>query len=251
MKMSEVERYLSISRATLRHYEDVKLVVPERDEKGYRNYSNDDIEKLKLILQLRSLDISIDDIYNILQRNIIWEDYLKSKKQGIYQEISKSKTIKKTINNFQKRKPLLLAIQETEKLCIGSFGKYWIDNINRQIVVYHSNISLYERIIKHKKRKQIIYYNDIEYIEITYSQFYQGLAGANCNVFLNAHIFNQDVIQFHGCIDCDKYHFLLAIGLLKKAGIKIVDKFQIEKILMDSDEKDIHIYQALKKIIKE
>lgn len=251
MKTSEVERYLSVSKATLRHYEDEKLVIPKRDEKGYRHYSNDDIDKLKFIMQLRSLDIPINDIYNILQGNIIWEDYLKLKKQDINQEISKSKMMKHSINNLQKNKPLLLAIQETEKLCVGSFGKYWIDNINRQIVVSHSNISFYERFIKHKKRKQIIYYNDIEYIDIVYSQFHQGFAGINYNIFLNAHLINQDVIQFHGCIDCDKYHFLLAIGLLKKAGIKIVDKFQIEKILMDSDENDIHIYQVLKKMIKE
>lgn len=52
---------------TLRHYDAVGLLVPERDANGYRRYSSRDVERLQTILFYRSLDFSLETIQDIIE----------------------------------------------------------------------------------------------------------------------------------------------------------------------------------------
>ena len=47
MDIKEVEKRLSVSRANIRFYEKEGLISPQRKENNYRNYSEEDIAKLK------------------------------------------------------------------------------------------------------------------------------------------------------------------------------------------------------------
>lgn len=62
MTIKELENELNIPRATVRFYEKENLITPMRDSNGYRDYSEDDIARLKKILTLRKLGISLNDI---------------------------------------------------------------------------------------------------------------------------------------------------------------------------------------------
>lgn len=245
MKSSEVEKKLNVLRTTLRYYEDEGFIQPQRDENGYRNYSEEDINKLKLILQLRSMEIPIDDIKAIMQGKVPLEEYLNFKKVSIEEEKRNLKDIENKVKHFQKNKPVLLAIEQTNKVCIGDVGKYWIDNIEKRLTIYDSSVSFYEKVIQHKGSHKVINYEDIEFVEINYSQFDAGYWGKNFSIFLNAHLHDGKVITFHGCIECDKYHFVLAVGMLKKAGILIVDKYNIYEKALNADEKVKHMYEVM------
>ena len=62
MTIQEVERQSGMTRANIRFYEEKGLLTPQRQPNGYRDYSAADVETLRRVLLLRSLDISIDTI---------------------------------------------------------------------------------------------------------------------------------------------------------------------------------------------
>lgn len=65
MTIKEVEQLLEISRATVRFYEKEGLVNPSRGGNGYRDYSNEDVEKLRKIVILRKIGMSVEDINDV------------------------------------------------------------------------------------------------------------------------------------------------------------------------------------------
>jgi len=46
---------------TIRYYEDIELVRPSRAENGYRNYSDDDVHRLRFLQRARSLGFTIEE----------------------------------------------------------------------------------------------------------------------------------------------------------------------------------------------
>lgn len=65
MTIKEVEQLLEIPRATVRFYEKEGLVSPGRGGNGYRNYTDEDIEKLRKIIILRKIGMSPEDINDV------------------------------------------------------------------------------------------------------------------------------------------------------------------------------------------
>ncbi len=66
MKINEVEELLNTPRANIRYYEKEGLINVSRKENGYRNYTEEDIAKLKKIIIFRKLGISVDKIKDLL-----------------------------------------------------------------------------------------------------------------------------------------------------------------------------------------
>ena len=62
MKIGELEQASGLPRASIRFYEKEGLLEPERRENGYREYSEADLETLKKVLLLRSLQVPLKDI---------------------------------------------------------------------------------------------------------------------------------------------------------------------------------------------
>ena len=66
MKINEAEQILGITKANIRYYEKEGLLSPTRNENGYRDYSEADIQQLKQIVILRKLGIPVQQIGDIL-----------------------------------------------------------------------------------------------------------------------------------------------------------------------------------------
>ena len=66
MKINEVEDLLNTPRANIRYYEKEGLINISRKENGYRNYSEEDIQRLKKIIILRKLGVSVEQIKDLL-----------------------------------------------------------------------------------------------------------------------------------------------------------------------------------------
>ena len=54
MKINEVEKLLGIPMATIRFYEKEGLLVPQRNENSYREYSEKDVQLLKKIIDMNN-----------------------------------------------------------------------------------------------------------------------------------------------------------------------------------------------------
>lgn len=66
-RIGETQRILrdtfpSVDLSTIRYYEEQEMVKPARSKKGYRLFSESDIETLRFILQLREESVSIPEI---------------------------------------------------------------------------------------------------------------------------------------------------------------------------------------------
>ena len=62
MRIKEFSGKCGLSIDTLRYYEKENLLCPLRDEKGYRDYGERDIEWVGFILRLKEMGISIAQI---------------------------------------------------------------------------------------------------------------------------------------------------------------------------------------------
>ena len=67
MEISELSKLTNVPAKTIRYYEEVKLLPsPNRKPNGYRDYTEYDVDRLKLVAGARRLDFSLAEIKEIL-----------------------------------------------------------------------------------------------------------------------------------------------------------------------------------------
>jgi DNA-binding transcriptional MerR regulator len=67
MKIRELAQQTGVSAKTIRYYEEIGVLPsPSRQPNGYREYSAEDIARLRLVAGARRLDLSLDEIREIL-----------------------------------------------------------------------------------------------------------------------------------------------------------------------------------------
>lgn len=70
-KISEISKLYNIGPDSLRYYERLGILKPRRDTNGYRLYSLKELHKLNMIRDLRSLDFSMEQIKEYLEKQSI------------------------------------------------------------------------------------------------------------------------------------------------------------------------------------
>ena len=66
MKISEAARRSGLNAKTIRYYEDIGLVQPQRQDNGYRVFAKTDLHKLAFLARARSLGFPIDSCRSLL-----------------------------------------------------------------------------------------------------------------------------------------------------------------------------------------
>jgi DNA-binding transcriptional MerR regulator len=67
IQIGEVAARVGLSLRTIRHYDQIGLVVPsERSVGGFRLYSEVDVERLSFVKTLRPLDFSLEQVRDLL-----------------------------------------------------------------------------------------------------------------------------------------------------------------------------------------
>ena len=64
--IKEAAELSGVSVKTLHHYDKIGLLVPVKSENGYRTYSQEDLERLQVILYYKYLGFSLDQIVELL-----------------------------------------------------------------------------------------------------------------------------------------------------------------------------------------
>lgn len=144
MTTHEVEEMLGITKQTLIYYEKEGFITPQRDSNNYRNYLKKELDILELILLLRSMEISIDEIKLILNNQLSIRDALKTKKEFIENTKIQLEDIDQKINNYIKRKEVKISFNN-ESL------KQWIDRdtlfFNNEEIKYNNLVIPINEII--------------------------------------------------------------------------------------------------------
>lgn len=90
LKINDVEKITGLSKKAIRLYESSGLVTVARDENGYRNYSNINVDDLKAIKLLRTIGASISDIKLYMFGVITKDELIDKRKLEILKESGKN-----------------------------------------------------------------------------------------------------------------------------------------------------------------
>ncbi|HEX6238739.1 MAG TPA: MerR family transcriptional regulator [Acidimicrobiales bacterium] len=66
-QIGEVADAVGLSLRTIRHYDEMGIVVPSgRSAGGFRLYTDDDVDRLRLVKRMKPLDFSLEEIRDVL-----------------------------------------------------------------------------------------------------------------------------------------------------------------------------------------
>ena len=124
--IKEAAQLSGVSIKTLYHYDKIGLLIPLKSENGYRTYSQEDLERLQVILYYKYLGFSLEKIAELLKEekmNLLPHltrqlDYLTRERQHLDTLIS---TLQKTI---QEEKFTGFSYQDNQKYHQEAVEKY-------------------------------------------------------------------------------------------------------------------------------
>lgn len=90
LQIGEVAALFDVTPKTLRHYEKVGLLEPERADNDYRLYGPEEVLRIQRIRQLQSLGLSLKEVGDLLGRDdeVLWEGVLRSLQDEVTEEIA-------------------------------------------------------------------------------------------------------------------------------------------------------------------
>ena len=98
------------------YYEKEGIVTPQRDDNGYRSYSQEDLQKLIMVKFLRNLNISIDDVKAILNNELDFKECLKINQIHLEKQIKSLEEVQGNIEMYvRKDLPMLPALQQIQR----------------------------------------------------------------------------------------------------------------------------------------
>lgn len=107
MNISDASRDSGLPAKTIRYYEDIGLVKPGRLQNGYRDYSENDLHKLRFLQRSRGLGFSVEDCRVLLSlyedRNRASADVkqiAKTHLMEIERKISELQSLQKTLSHL-------------------------------------------------------------------------------------------------------------------------------------------------------
>ena len=128
MTIKEVEEQTGLTRSNIRFYEREKLIEPTRNDKnGYRDYSESDIKNIKKIAYLRTLEISIEDIRNIMSDKVSLAEIIRKQTAAIQTQIEGLNKAKSMCERMLEAGDVSFDELQIEKY-VADLETYWNDN---------------------------------------------------------------------------------------------------------------------------
>ena len=105
MRINEVVKLTGVSARTLQYYDEIGLLIPQKLDNGYRDYTEENLEKLQKILFYRFLKFKLNDIKELLEGDFDNLKILEQQRELILREKEKFEVIlhniEKTISNYK------------------------------------------------------------------------------------------------------------------------------------------------------
>ena len=91
MRIGEVAERTGLSISNIRFYEKKGLIEPDREQESkYRDYTEEDVKRIKEIILYRKMDLPIETIYQIMTKDVSIQNVLKQQLEDLQE---KQKTI--------------------------------------------------------------------------------------------------------------------------------------------------------------
>lgn len=201
MTTKEMEQMLGITKATLIYYEKEGFIKPERGDNNYRDYSQKDIEIVKFIMLMRSMQLSIDDIHLIFEGELSIREALEARQEYLKKEHLELAETEQKIKDYVKRHAVIVEFDKKEKnddtLFFKEFSniKYPVLNINSSTITF-GNIKVKAEDIKKVKLSMCSQVQPIDLIRV-YTMYYVDFdLITSLDTYSYQMINSQDVQQF-------------------------------------------------------
>lgn len=143
MKINEVCNATGLTKKAIDYYQQKKIIDPNINENGYREFNELEVERLKQVSVLRALGLSVSEIKEVinskfskeeLRKCIIrkeLENELSNRQIQLLKQLTEGKNIEKInaeINELNKKKSIKEKLLETFP---GFYGRFFIIHFNR------------------------------------------------------------------------------------------------------------------------
>ena len=154
MRINEVVKLTGVSARTLQYYDEIGLLIPQKLDNGYRDYSEENLEKLQKILFYRFLKFKLNDIRELLEGDFDNLKILEQQRELILREKEKFEVIlhniEKTISNYKGEQTM--SIEEK----FNGFRKEDLNKYENQAVEKYGKDTIEESKKRQSGREEIV-----------------------------------------------------------------------------------------------
>lgn len=154
MRINEVVKLTGVSARTLQYYDEIGLLIPQKLDNGYRDYTEENLEKLQKILFYRFLKFKLNDIKELLEGDFDNLKILEQQRELILREKEKFEVIlhniEKTISNYKGEKTMTIE----EKF--NGFKKENLNKYENQAVEKYGKDTIEESKKRQSGREEIV-----------------------------------------------------------------------------------------------
>jgi len=154
MRINEVVKLTGVSARTLQYYDEIGLLIPQKLDNGYRDYTEENLEKLQKILFYRFLKFKLNDIRELLEGDFDNLKILEQQRELILREKEKFEVIlhniEKTIRNYKGEQTMTIE----EKF--NGFKKEDLNKYENQAVEKYGKNTIEESKKRQSGREEIV-----------------------------------------------------------------------------------------------
>ena len=146
MRINEVVKLTGVSARTLQYYDEIGLLIPQKLDNGYRDYTEENLEKLQKILFYRFLKFKLNDIKELLEGGFDNLKILEQQRELILREKEKFEVIlhniEKTISNYKGEQTMTIEekfngfkkedLNKYENQAVENYGKDTIEESKKR-----------------------------------------------------------------------------------------------------------------------
>lgn len=150
MNTKQVEELTGITRQNIRYYERQNLLEPARDTgNAYRDYSEEDIRRLKLIKMLRMLDMPLKEIGQVLNGELPLKEAVEKQQEALLHQQKQLQAALEVCANIRKEKSEAIDVD-------GYLDK--MEHMAKGGGVFAGIVDDYKQVAQEERQRQFSFY---------------------------------------------------------------------------------------------
>ncbi len=152
MNTKQMEELTGITRQNIRYYERQGLLEPARDAgNAYRDYSDEDVRRLKLIKMLRMLDMPLKEIGQVLDGTLPLKEAAAKQQEALLQQQKQIQAAVEVCANIRKEK--------SEAIDVDSYLDR-MEHMAKSGSVFARIVDDYKQVAEEERQRQFSFYTD-------------------------------------------------------------------------------------------
>ncbi len=152
MNTKQIEELTGITRQNIRYYERQGLLEPARDTgNAYRDYSEEDLRRLKLIKMLRMLDMPIKEIGQVLDGTLPLKEAAARQQEALLQQQKQIQAAVEVCTNIRKEK--------SEVIDVDSYLDR-MENMAKSGSVFARIVDDYKQVAEEERQRKFSFYTE-------------------------------------------------------------------------------------------